>query len=203
MRELLSSFLSWGGLSALLIGVSGLHYMRGIYTGTVPRPVRSTWGIWAVLGLLLLMSYSGSGAGIDTTLLAAWMGFINPVVIFCLALKYGTFEWKKLDTACVTVCVISLIIWQQTNDPFLGLLGLLVTDAMGAIPQIRASWQQPDDEPIFPWAMFSLGSAVNLLAIRDWTLQQSLYPLYMTTASALIVIPLLLRRHLTRQRARV
>lgn len=192
--ELLLSFMSWGGLSAVLIAVSGLHYMWGIVSGQVPRPVRSTWGIWAVLGLLLLLTYSGSGARVDSTLLAAWIGFINPVIIFFLALKFGTFEWKRLDTVCVAICVVSLAVWWWTNDPFMGLIGLLVTDAMGALPQVRATWKQPGDEPVFPWAMFCLGSAVNLLAVDQWTVTHYLYPVYMTVESAFIVLPLIVYR---------
>lgn len=192
--------LSWGALSALLIVVSGVPYMWGIYKGTVPRPVLSTWGIWSVLGLLLLMTYRDAGASNDTTLLAAWVGFINPIIIFALAIKYGEFRWTKLETYCVATCVATIIVWKTTDNPFLGLLGGLVADGMGLIPQIRHTWKSPQDEPLFPWGMFCLGSAVNLLGIKQWTVEQWIYPAYMVVGSSLIVLPIVLHR-LAQQRA--
>lgn len=185
---------SWGALSALLIAISGIPYMWGIYKRSIPRPVLSTWGIWAVLGLLLLVAYYEAGARNDTTLLAAWMGFINPVIIFILALKYGEFRWTRLETMCVIFCMVSIVVWKTTGNPLLGLLGGLLADAMGIIPQIRHVVKSPADEPLFPWGLFCIGSAVNLLGIQEWTLAQYVYPVYMTAGSLLLVLPLLAYR---------
>ncbi len=190
----MDTVLSWGALSALLIAISGIPYMWGIYKRSVPRPVLSTWGIWAVLGLLLLITYYEAGARNDTTLLAAWMGFINPVIIFVLALKYGEFRWTRLETMCVIFCVVSIVVWKTTGDPLLGLIGGLVADAMGIIPQIRHTMKSPADEPLFPWGLFCIGSAVNLLGVVDWKLAHYIYPVYMTVGSLLIVLPILTHR---------
>lgn len=188
----MSQYLTWGALSALLIVVSGVPYMWGIYRRTVPRPVLSAWGMWAVLGGLILLAYYDVGARMDTTLPAAWLGFINPIIILILALRYGKRTWSKLETVCVIVFVLTVVAWKTFESPVVGLAGGLIADAMGAIPQIRHNWRRPQDEPWFPWTMFCIASGVNLLSVEKWEFGYYLYPVYMTIGSALIVSPVLL-----------
>ncbi len=185
---------TWGALSGLLIAISGFFYMYGIYNRTVERPLISAWGIWATLGLLFLLTYRDAGARIDTTLIAAWVGFVNPVIIFILAVRYGKHGWTKLETWCVSVCIITVIVWQVFDSPVLGIAGSIIADGMGAIPQIRKSWTDPDDEPWFPWTCFCVGSAINILGIEVWEIGQYLFPVYMTIGSFCIVVPILINR---------
>lgn len=189
----MDSFMTWGAFSALLIFASGSYYMWGIVSGEIKRPIMSTWFIWSIIGLIFLLSYYEAGAKLDTTLPAAWMGFINPLIIFLLALKYGQKGWTQLDTWCIAVCAVGVISWQLSKSPMVGLLSAIVADSMGAIPQIRKSWTDPDDEPWFPWTCFCVGSGINILALESWALEHSLYPLYMTIGSLLICIPIVWR----------
>lgn len=168
--------------------------MWGIYTRTVPRPMLSTWGMWAILGLILLIAYEQSGARMDTTLPAAWMGFINPVIILVLALFYSERTWSRLDTQCSIIFAITVASWYVFDSPIIGLLGGIVADMVSAIPQIRKNWVEPHEEDWRPWTMFCVGSAVNLLAIDEWSIGTWLYPVYMATGSAAIAIPVIMHR---------
>lgn len=190
----MENLLTWGNLSALIIGISGISYMWGIYTKTIERPVLSTWGIWSLIGLLLLLTYYDAGARMDTTLPAAWMSFISPLIIFLLALWYGKGGWTRLDSWCLGLCLCTVLVWQTTNSALLGILGALIADSMGAIPQIRKNWTDARDEPWLPWVLFAIGSAINFLEIESWNIEFYIYPLYMSTAGALIVIPILTER---------
>lgn len=173
--------------------------MWGIYTKSVPRPLISTWTMWGILGLLLLIAYEKAGARLDTTLLAAWMGFINPVLIVLLALRYGELTWTRLDTWCSIIFVATVIGWYTLSNPFVGLLGGIIADLISAIPQIRKNWQEPHDEVWAPWTVFCIGSGINLLAVEQWgwTMEGMgfwLYPVYFTLGSASIAIPVILHR---------
>lgn len=143
---------------------------------------------------IIIFTYYDAGARIDTTLLAAWMNFINPVIIFILVIRYGEHGWTKLETRCVIICVITIVVWKLSGSAVLGLVGSIVADSMGAIPQIQKSWTDPDDEPWFPWTCFCVGSGVNILGIETWELGQCLFPFYMTAGSFCIVTPILIRR---------
>lgn len=190
----MDTIFTWGTLSGLLIAISGFSYMRGVYRKTVARPVISAWGIWAGLGILFLLTYYDAGARMDTTLPAAWMGFINPLIIVILSIRYGKRGWTRLETWCVAICIVTVIVWQSTDSAVLGLAGAVIADSMGAIPQIKKCWTDPDDEPWFPWTCFCVGSAVNMLSIETWEVGQYLFPIYMTAGSFLIAVPIIVRR---------
>lgn len=188
----MEALFTWGNLSALLIVISGIPYMWGIYKRTILRPVASTWGIWSIIGLLFLVAYYDAGARMDTTLPAAWAGFIDTLIIFILSLIYGEKSWSRLETWCVAICFISVIAWQSLESALLGLIGAIIADAMGVIPQIRKIWVYPNDEPWFPWVLFCVGSMINIFGIKNWELDQYLYPIYMTICSLLITIPIVM-----------
>ncbi len=186
--------MNWGLLSAILIFVSGYPYMRAIYKRTLERPVTSTWCLWLGIGVLLFVTNFQAGANWGTTLLPILMGVINPAIIVALSLRYGEYKWNRMDTACVSVCIITVIVWQTTQSPLLGILGGVVADAFACIPLIIKSWKDPKDEPLFPWAMFAFASSLNLFAVEEWVMKYWLFPVYMTVGSTLIVLPLILYR---------
>ena len=186
--------MSWGWLSAILIFISGLPYMRAIYKRELERPVTSTWCLWLGIGILLFVTSYQAGADWETTLFPILMGVINPAIIFVLSISYGEYKWAKLDTVCVIVCITTVIVWQTTQSPVLGILGGVLADAIAATPQVIKSWKDPKDEPLFPWAMFAFASALNILAVKEWEIGHGLFPVYMTGMSMLLTLPLLLYR---------
>lgn len=94
----------------------------------------------------------------------------------------------------MVVCVVTMIIWQTTESPLVGVIGGVVADALAAAPQVVKSWKDPRDEPLFPWMLFTIGSALNLLAVEEWILRLWLFPVYMTIMGSVITLPLLLDR---------
>jgi hypothetical protein len=191
--------ISWGLLSAILISVSACPYIWAIYKRKIERPVVSAWILWLGIGALLFVTSFQAGARWGTTLLPILMGVINPAVIVFLSIRYGEYKWGKLDTVCVVICVVTVIIWQTTESPVLGILGGVLADMIAAIPQVIKSWKDPKDEPLFPWAMFSFASALNILAVGEWVIQYWIFPVYMTIMSSMLVIPLVLFRFKTRK----
>jgi hypothetical protein len=185
---------TWGTLSALIIAISGIPYMWGIYRRTVKKPVTSSWGIWSVVGFLFLITYYDAGARMDTTLPAAWAGFISPVIIFTLSLRYGEKSWSNLESWCVGICLVTIVLWQYLESAIVGILGAIIADAMGVIPQMKKSWNDPHDEPWFPWVAFCIGSAINILGIENWEPGQYIFPVYMTIGSFLIAVPVVVFR---------
>ena len=192
---------SWGALSALILFLSVLQYIWGIYQRSVPRPLLSTWAMWAILGYLLLRAYEGTGAEIDTTLLAAWVGLINPLLVVATVLvcRYGELTWTRFDTKCALIFIATVIGWRTLDNPLIGLLGGIVADLVSAIPQIRKNWQEPHDEIWYPWTVFCIGSGINLLAVAHWELSFEgigywLYPIYFFVGSGSIAIPVVLHR---------
>lgn len=186
--------LGWGAISALLTFVSAFSYMKAIYTKEIKRPVISTLSLWLGIGVLLFIASLKLGASVHTTLLPVLMGVINPAIIFALSLRHGEYSWHKIDTICVLLCIITVVIWQTTESALLGLIGGIVADIAAAIPMAVKSWRDPKDEPLFPWIVFAIGSAVNIFAVMEWKIEHFLFPVYMTIMGAVISLPLIIYR---------
>lgn len=177
---------SWGGLSAFLVIVASAPYSWGIYTGKIKNPVISAWAIWSVIGLVFLFSSREAGATTETTLLAMIVGVVFPITNFGLSLKYGKRSWSKLDTWAVSICAITILIWQVFDSPLLGLIGACIADATGLTTQIKKTLKEPWDEPWFPWVVFCIASATNFLAIKEWEVEFWVYPAFMTLGSFIV-----------------
>jgi hypothetical protein len=186
--------IQWGLVSAVLILAGGVPYMYAIYTRKLERPTISSYFLWTVIGVLLLVTSIQSGVTFKTTLFPILMGVVNPGIILLLSLKYGAYKWTKIDTSCVVVCIVTIVIWQTTDNPILGIAGGICADYIAALPQLIKAWKDPADELLTPWLMFSAASAVNFLAVPEWSFKYWLFPAYMTTASLTIALPILLNR---------
>lgn len=186
--------VNWGLISAIVIFVSMFPYIKAIYNRSLERPVVSTWALWVLIGALLFVTNYDAGSRWDTTLFPIFVGVVNPALVLLFALRYGTYVWTKIDTLCVVLCVVTIVVWQTTDSPVLGILGGILADFTAALPQLIKSWREPRDEPVLPWAMFVSASALSLLAVPVWTPAYFIFPIYMTCMSGLITLPLILSR---------
>lgn len=184
----------WGIVSGILIFVSGLSYMKAIYTRKLERPVMSTLTLWFLIGLLLFLASVEAGVNFTTTLFPVLIGVVNPGVVLLLSFRYGTYSWKKLDILCTGICLITIAVWQTTDSWMLGLVGGIIADAVAATPIAVKCFKEPKDEPVFPWVLFAVGSAANLLAIKEWNIEYFLFPVYMSVMGLLISSPLIMYR---------
>ena len=181
-------------LSAFLVFISGCPYAWAIYKRKLKHPVVSTWLLWLGIGMLLFVASFQAGAKWSTTLLPILMGVINPAIIVTLSIRYGKYKWTKIDTTCVIVCVVTVIVWQTTNSFVLGIVGGVLADVVASIPQVIKNWKDPKDEQVFSWATFCFASSLNILAIETWTIDHWLFPIYMTLMSSVLLLPLVLIR---------
>lgn len=163
--------IPFGWISGLLIFVSGAPYMWLVLTRKVARPVTSTWVLWFGIGVLLFIASIKSGAKWDSTLVPIFMGVVNPGIIVLLSLRFGQYSWTRLDSLCVVSCIATItFFWRLTDDPVIGIVGGVTADVLAALPQLIKAWKDPHDEPVFPWAVFAIASAINILAVDEWVI---------------------------------
>ncbi len=178
------------GLLAGIISLLGfVPYCIAIVQGRT-KPNQATWFIWSLVGIMLAGSYWASGA--TQTLWAPLSYVIGPIITTTLAMRYGEGAWSRFDRLCILGAFISLILWVLLRSPQVALVINLIIDLFGALPTIRNAWHRPQDEDLTSWLIFTVGNALNVLAIDRWTWEIASYPLYITFANA-IVLSLLLR----------
>lgn len=177
----------------LLAGIIGFLSFIPYILETLNRkisPNRATWIIWAVLGIIIAVSYYSAGARSSAWVPAAYA--VGIVIMALLTLKYGEGGWTKLDIVCLVGAGLGLVIWALTNNPVLPLYLTIAIDAIGAVPTIKKAYERPETESRTSWLMFLVANTLNLFAINEWTLVVASYPVYVFVLS--IVMSWLLAR---------
>ena len=174
-----------------------MSYVYGLSKGR-NDPEITSWSLWSVIGLSLLLTYKSSGA--ESIFWPAVFGFTNPIIITAIAIvKRGVRrKLSRLDCVCVVLCVVALSMWLMVRtDRQLAQYALYLSifaDACAAIPTIALVWKNPMIDRPFAWGMFGIGYSVGLLAVPEWTFSNAILPIYMFVGSWSIMTPLVLVR---------
>jgi hypothetical protein len=159
-------------------------YIRDILKGET-KPSKVTWWVLALLNALLTASYYVAGAR-DTI----WIPISYTIgfsVIALLSLKYGEGTWEKSDWICLLGAAISLLAWWVFQSAKLALYLIIITDFVGLAPTIYKTYKRPWTESRQSWVIALIASALNVVAIENWTPSISLYPIYVVLTNAFIV----------------
>lgn len=170
------------GLTSILGVIAGifsfsayLFYIIAIIKGTT-KPSRSTWFIWAFIGIVLAISYRASGA--EDTIWVAVSEAIAPTAIALLAIKYGVGGTDKIDILAFAGSILSLFLWWLSGSPTIALVTNLAIDFFAALPTIKKVWINPREEDRFAWTLTQTGNLFNLFAIDKIIFSVIIYPVY-------------------------
>lgn len=156
------------------------------------RPNRATWIIWSAVGVSLLASYAAVGA--RETIWVAVANLIAFVAVLALSFKYGEGGWTLFDASCLFGAAFGFALWWWFDSPLPTLFSGLFVDLVGALPTIRKAYEKPESEDLLAWSLFCFANALNLLAIREWSVVVASYPAYMVFITLVLVVILVARR---------
>jgi hypothetical protein len=175
----------FGVLAGLFSFMGFIPYLISIIRQKT-QPNRASWWIWATLGTIIAVSNYSAGAR-DTMWLLSAYAFCQ-FVIAVLSIKNGEGGWNIFDQTCMLGAGISIVFWWWTKEPLTAILINIAIDSLGALPTIRKSYSQPETEDFFSWTMFLMASVLNLLALRNWSIVLSSYPIYLFSFNLIVVV---------------
>ncbi|MSU55441.1 MAG: hypothetical protein EXS46_02780 [Candidatus Taylorbacteria bacterium] len=186
-----------GLVSGLLVVASIIPYSIRTYQGKI-QPILTSWSLWTLNGLALLLTYKSSGA--EANVWPAVFGFTNPLLITIIVLlRYG--GWTKpnrVEIACLVFGLLSLGLWLGVREnkemSQYALYLAIVADLFAAIPTIEFVWRQPNGDRPFAWALFAVGYGLAIFAITENTFANWVLPFYMICGSLSVAFPLALYR---------
>jgi hypothetical protein len=188
---------SIGVLSGSLVFLSIVPYAIRTYEGKI-QPVPTSWSLWSLIGLAVLLTYRSSGA--QANIWPAVFGFINPTAITILSVWRHS-KWRRptfSERLCFVFGVASLAMWIfLRRNPALAQYGLYVAiaaDICAAIPTIVFVWRQPDRDRPLAWIIFAIGYFLALFALPEDTLANWILPVYMSLIALVVAFPLALHR---------
>ena len=144
--------------------VATVLYVLSILRGYT-KPSRITWAIWTALSLLTAGGMYQSGT-LNGQMFAVVGG---DIIITTCAFLWGSGGWTTVDRWSLAGTVVGLAFWVATKDPFYAILISLTVNFIGGGPTIVKTWHYPGQESGLAWAVVTLASFIQFLAVTDWT----------------------------------
>lgn len=172
----------FGIISGSLVIISVIPYSIRTWQGKI-HPNITSWSLWSLIGLALLLTYRSSGAG--SNVWPVVFGFTNPLLITILV-SIKKSKWEKLNTVewtCLVVGLTSLAMWVGMRESKelaqYALYVAILADACAAIPTVVFVWRYPDCDRPFAWGLFAVGYGLAIPAITEHSFANWVLPLYM------------------------
>ncbi len=170
------STLSYIGILGGIFSLAGyLPYAKAVIKGDA-KPERSSWLIWTLSSILILMSYYFVGARETIWVPLAYV--IGSGTITALSFRYGQEGWGLLEKVSLAVAIVSGIRWIFFNNVGLALvlnLSLSFVSYLRTIKKLVFDKTAQEDVP--GWSSYFIGAALNIAAIPVWSLEISALPI--------------------------
>ncbi|MFA5003861.1 MAG: hypothetical protein WC498_01120 [Candidatus Saccharimonadales bacterium] len=163
--------------SGLIVLVGAPFYLIDILKGTT-KPVRMTWLIWSILGIVAFVSQLKLGA--HWSLLFVGLEATGNLIIYGLSFKYGIGGWRWNDKVALAVATAGVGLAFAAHSPLIALWGVILADLAGGALTIYKAYQMPSSETVFTWLMLGLSSLLACFAVGKISYQLLLYPVYFT-----------------------
>ncbi|MFA6381672.1 MAG: hypothetical protein WCX08_00175 [Candidatus Buchananbacteria bacterium] len=173
-----------GYLAGLVILLSFWPYLKDIFRCRT-KPQRTSWLIWAILGLISFFSQLAKGA--SYSLILTGVQAIGDLFIFILAVKYGIGGLMKRDIISLVGAGISLWFWYLTSEAAIALFLVIFVDAIGVVLTVVKSYQSPATETASAWVLTALGGFLACIAVGRLDFILLAFPFYICLAGLVIL----------------
>jgi len=178
-------------ISILLILFATFVNVTSILQGKA-KPHRTTFFIFVVLNAIAFASLFAQHDRVAIYL--ALLNGISASIIFLLSLKYGMGGWAPLDIFCLIIALAGIALWKFTSNPVLALYSSIVANFVCLLPTLIKVYYHPKTEVWGFWFIALVSFILNLFAIKTWTFNAVIFPLYLAASNA-VVIFLIFRPH--------
>lgn len=183
-------------LAGILFFVGFVPYVVAILRRkTVPSPI--SWGIWALIDVLVLLAMRKEGAATGQVGGAT----IGAFVITILALRFGTSKMGLVEWISSVGAALGIILWQTTGNPTTAIICSQSSAVLGAIPTCKKAYQKPEEEDRVAWLIWGLSCICALFAVKQWDLANALQPLVFATLEGVMIFLIVVRPWFMRKKS--
>lgn len=182
------------GLLAALISASNMvYYISETIKGKV-KPHAYSWLIWALTALVAFIGQLEGNAGYST-IFTGWMVISCSMITIIGLIKFRAVI-KHKDIIYLILCGFALVLMPFVGTALYSVIIICIVDAMGVLPTIQKSWNDPYNEKAISFSLFVVTNMLSFLAIDQYNFLSVAFPATVMTACACVVVLLILRRHI-------
>ncbi len=151
--------------------------------------------IWV---LLAVNSFAGVllSTGSNASILLASILLLGNVGMCVVSLWKGTRHMGRLEYVCLSLLILSGIIWILFKAPLLNLIISLAAHLVGGLPTFKKAWINPRSENTTFWSLFFIASLLSVIASPDKSLSVIILPLYFTFFDGILFLLTLRKRNI-------
>lgn len=159
---------------------------------------RNIWLVWTLSNFFIILSYYNLGA--RSTIWVPLAYFTGSAAITILSFVYSSEEWKTIHKWLLVVAIICTMRWWFSSNPLIDLGFNVLIYMTGYVMIINTKLRsKKKEEWVVTWALYFSGAIINLLALTDWSLQVSTYPMILFVMNG-IVFSITLKRYLSQSK---
>ena len=181
-----------GLVATLLVFIGYVPYLRDVVKRKT-KPHLYSWFIWTFVTFIAfaLQVTHGAGSASLVTLAAALMC----ATVITLGIIYKSrVEIVKTDTIFLILAFIALGLWVIAKQPILSAILTTLVDLLGFAPTIRKTWNKPYTETLAFYYLNSFRFGLAVLALQNYSVVTTLYPVAWLIANGLFALMLIIRR---------
>lgn len=174
-------------ISGILIFIGYIPYILGVIKKEI-KPNTITWLVWGLLNLSALVTSYLSGSGTNAILITSTIGSF---VISIMSIKYGKFQFSKLNIFCLGLGVLSFLALFLIKSAEIALGIAIFGNIVGSIPTITSVYINPKNESIVPWSIYVMASIFDMISLSDYSFLGASYHFYLFSNNILMVLLIL------------
>lgn len=179
LHQALTFLSSFAGLAVLFSIAAYIPYIDGILRHG-KRPTISTWLSWLVMDSAILAGMIAKG-DIAYQMVAYVIG-VCAVLAACMY-KRTKVGWNGLDTLCMGLVFLAVVLWYYSGDADIAIVLSLVAISIGCVPMFQNVIKDPEREPLLPWVLNLTGAVFGIFAIKHLTIAGAATPIVFAAIS--------------------
>jgi hypothetical protein len=172
-------------LAAIIAVASAAGYAFDTLRGR-NQPNRVTWSMWTVVPMIAFAAQISQGVGLQSVFTFA--GGFGPLLVLVATFVNPKAYWRltSFDLTCGLISLSAIVFWAITGKGLVALVLSVVADFFAALPTIKKSYWVPVSESGYPFVFGVVAALITLLTIKEWTLANSAFGIYVLFADGLI-----------------
>lgn len=181
-------FLIASTIAAFMSPLIGIYFIcKGEF-----RPQRMTRFLIFLISLLFVGTLFAQND--RNGIFIAGAQLIGSLIIFILSLKRGIGGKSTMDIVVFIMTILSLSIWQTTNNPVLGLALSIVTDIVAFSPTLIKTWNLPHTEEWKFYMSDVVASTFSIFSIHNYNYKNLVFPFYILIINTAMVLMINVRK---------
>jgi hypothetical protein len=191
---------------AILAGIIALAAAASYASDTLKgrnQPNRVTWAMWTVAPMITFAAQIDQGVGLQS--IFTFSGGFGPLLVLIASFVNPNAYWRltSFDLVCGLMSLAAIVLWAITGKGLVALVLSVVADFFAAVPTIKKSYQVPASESGYPFLLGVVAALITVLTIKEWTLADSAFGVYVLVADGLIAGLVLIPRARPGLRSRI